>query len=156
MGKYLKIAFAAAITAFMATTACNKDEGCSIHPEAFRFSIIDSESKADLLAAEVYRIEDIGIHYFYNDERQDLIVNLETNPEGEYTELFSAQLPMISLTGRSDVFYLYLSRNVTDTLVVKMGNEMRDGCDYHPYATVIHNGRNLPIAEEGKAFILEK
>ncbi len=156
MGKdqFLKIFAVIMFMALILTPACKKDESCSIHPEAFRFSIIDTETDADLLETGVYSAEDIGIHYFYNDTKQDLIINQEANSGEGYTELFSAQLPMISLT-RSEIFYLVLNPQETDTLVVLMGREKRDGCDFHPYAEVRHNGKNLAISE-GEAFIIEK
>jgi hypothetical protein len=155
MFKYIKIASALAFTAIMAVSACRKDERCSIHPEAFRFSLTDSENGTDLLASGTYKKEDIKIYYFYNGERQDLIVYEEANPEGDNIEMKSVQLPMVSLTGRSDVFYLVLSPDQTDTLDVVVEKEDRGDCDYHPYTSVKHNGKTLPVIE-GKAFVLEQ
>jgi hypothetical protein len=155
MRRYIKFTSLFAFSLFFAFTSCKKDEGCTIHPEPFRFSIVESGSGTDLIESGEYQVENIEIYYFFNDEKQDLIVILEENPEGDLTELFSAQLPMISLS-RTETFYLQLSQQETDTLLVVMGKETRDGCIYHPYETVFHNGTNLPIPEEGKAFILEK
>ncbi len=155
MDKYWKTAAVAVLTAIMATTACKKDQNCSLHPEAFRFSIIDRETGADLIESGTYRTDNIGIHYFYNNQEQELILNIEHDPDSHLIEMVSAQLPMVSLTGRSEIFYLVLDSQDTDTLTVVMGSEVRNGCNFHPYAVVKHNGKNLPIAE-AKAFILEK
>ena len=155
MDKYLKTAAVTAIIAVIAMAACKKDQNCSLHPEAFRFSIIDVETGDDLLGSGTYSSDNIGIYYFYNNQEQELIVNIEPNPDSHLIEMVSAQLPMVSLTGRSEIFYLVLNTQDTDTLTVIMGNEKRNGCDFHPYSVVKHNGRNLPVAE-GKAFILEK
>lgn len=143
------------ISAALITLSCRKEEKCSIHPEPFRFSVVDGESRSDLLATGIYNPDNIGIYYFSNDERNDLIVNREPEPDGDLTELVSIQLPMISLTGLSDIFYLVLNPEETDTLTVVMGMEIRKGCNYHPYISVKHNGISLPITE-GQAFILEK
>ncbi len=145
----------AAFSLLLALTSCKKDENCTIHPEPFRFNIVESGSGTDLIKSGTYQVDNIGIYYFFNNERQDLIVIPEENPEGNLTELFSAQLPMISLS-RTETFYLQLSQQETDTLIVVMGKEIRDGCIYHPYETVFHNDQNLSIPGEGKAFILEK
>ncbi len=155
MDKYLKTAAVAILIAIMATSACKKDQNCSLHPEAFRFSIIDRETGADLLGSGTYSTDNIGIHYFYNNQKQELIVNMEPDPDSLFIEMVSVQLPMVSLTGRSEIFYLVLNAQDTDTLTVVMGSEKRNGCKFHPYSVVKHNGKNLPIAE-GKAFILEK
>ena len=155
MDKYFKTATVAVLTAIMATMACKKDQNCSLHPEAFRFSIIDRETGADLLESATYPTDNIGIHYFYNNQKQELIVNIEPDPDSHLIEMVSVQLPMVSLTGRSEIFYLVLNAQDTDTLTVLMGSEELNGCNFHPYAVVKHNGKNLPIAE-GKAFILEK
>ncbi len=155
MDKFQITAAVTAIIAVMAIAACKKDQNCSLHPEAFRFSIIDMETGDDLLGSGTYSTDNIGIHYFYNNQKQELIVNIEPNPDSHLIEMVSAQLPMVSLTGRSEIFYLVLDTQDTDTLTVLMGSEERNGCNYHPYAVVKHNGKNLPIAEE-KAFILEK
>lgn len=142
--------------AAIATSACKEDDNCSIHPEPFRFSIIDKEAKTDMLAEEVYIIDpEDGLYYFSNDERHSLIVNRETNPEGNYTELFSTQLPMVNLMKGVETFYLVLNEEDTDTLKVVMGWEKQNGCDFHPYAEVKHNGKDIDIIE-GDAFILEK
>ena len=154
-GKPVNIIAAGLLAAMLVTTACSKDEGCSVHPDPFRFNIIDAGTRADLLATGVYNAGDMGIYYFLDDERQDLIVSQEPNPPGDYIELFSAQLPMISLTGRSDTFFLTLNANETDTLFVVVEKRERGDCDYHPYITVKHNGKDLPVAE-GEAFVLEK
>jgi hypothetical protein len=142
------------ITAALAVSACKKEERCSVHPEAFRFSLADSETSSDLLASGVYSAENIKIYYFYKDERNSLIVNSETTPGGR-VEMYSAQLPMVSLTGRSDIFFLELSPQETDTLIVVVEKEDRGDCDYHPYALVKHNGNELPV-QEGETFILKK
>ncbi len=155
MDKYLKTAAVTAIIAVIAMAACKKDQNCSLHPEAFRFSIIDVETGDDLLGSGTYSTDNIGIYYFYNNQEQELIVNIEPNPDSHLIEMVSAQLPMVSLTGRSETFYLVLNAQDTDTLTVIMGNEKRNGCDFHPYDVVKHNGKNLPVTE-GKAFILEK
>jgi hypothetical protein len=154
-GKFPKAAIAVAFIIFILMPACKKEQRCSVHPEAFRFSLKDSSTDSDLLISGAYKAEDIGIFYIYNGERQDLIVHEEQDHEAEYIIMTSAQLPMISLTGRSDKFYLVLSPEVTDTLVVVVEKEDRGDCDYHPYKTVKHNGRELTIIE-GKSFILEK
>jgi hypothetical protein len=155
MFKYINIVSAVAITSIMVISACKKEERCSVHPEAFRFSLTDSENGSDLLASGTYKKEDIKIYYFYQGERQDLIVNEEANPDGDNIEMTSAQLPMVSLTGRSDIFYLELSPEQTDTLAVVVEKEDRGDCDYHPYTSVMHNGKALPVIE-GKSFILEQ
>ncbi len=155
MGIFQKISAIIAIMAVFAFTACKKDQNCSLHPEAFRFSIIDLETGNDLLASGAYSKDNIGIHYFYNNQKQELIVNKEPNPDTIFIEMTSAQLPMVSLTGRSEIFYLVLNSRETDTLTVIMGNEKRNGCNFHPYSVVKHNGKNLTVAE-GKAFILKK
>jgi hypothetical protein len=134
--------------------SCKDDQGCSIHPEAFRFSLIDSETGRDLLSQGIYSKEDIVIYYFYSGIRNDLLVNPEENPDG-LLEMVSVQLPMISLTGRSDIFYLSLNQSETDTLFVRVERQVSGDCDYHPYTSVKHNGRDLPI-KEGKGFILYK
>ncbi len=154
MKKTFKIVAFVVITTLI-ITSCKEDERCSIHPEPFRFSIIEKETGTDLLDNGAYNPEEIGIHYFANDERKDLIVNRETDPDTIYIELVTVQLPMISLTGLSDIFYLELGTDETDTLMVALGMEERGGCDYHPYTTVIHNGQHIDIVEE-KAFILKK
>ena len=155
MDKFQRMAAVTAIIAFITMAACKKDQNCSLHPEAFRFSIIDIETGDDLLQSGTYSTDNIGIYYFYNNQKQELIVNIEPNPDSIYIEMVSAQLPMVSLTGRSETFYLVLNDQDTDTLTVIMGNEKRNGCDFHPYYVVKHNGKDLPVAE-GKAFILEK
>ncbi len=155
MDKFQRTAAVTAIIAVMAMAACKKDHNCSLHPEAFRFSIIDMETGDDLLGSGTYPTDNIGIHYFYNNQKQELILNIEHDPDSHLIEMVSAQLPMVSLTGRSEIFYLVLNAQDTDTLTVVMGNEKRNGCDFHPYDVVKHNGKNLPVAE-GKAFILEK
>lgn len=142
------------IATIFTAIACKKEE-CSIHPDAFRFSLVGAESGADLIAAGVYNTSEIGIYYLLNGQRNDLIVNIEPEPDGDLVEMVSAQLPMISLTGRGDIFYLVLNESETDTLNVVVELERRDGCNYHPYTLVMHNGKSLPIVE-GKAFILEK
>jgi hypothetical protein len=48
-----------------------------------------------------------------------------------------------------------LSQEKTDTLYVVVEKEDRGECDYHPYISVKHNGKALPVIE-GKAFILEQ
>jgi hypothetical protein len=155
MFNFIKIAFTAAFAVLMALSACKKDDRCSVHPEAFRFSLTDSDTGSDLLASGTYQKEDIKIYYFYKGERQDLIVNEEANPDGDNIEMTSAQLPMVSLTGRSDTFYLVLSQEKTDTLYVVVEKEDRGECDYHPYTSVKHNGETLPVIE-GKSFILKQ
>ncbi|TVR70604.1 MAG: hypothetical protein EA408_11045 [Marinilabiliales bacterium] len=142
------------IATLIAAIACKKEE-CSVHPDAFRFSLVGAESGADLIGTGVYNTSEIGVYYLLNGQRNDLIVNIEPEPDGDLVEMVSAQLPMISLTGRSDTFYLVLNELETDTLNVVVELERRDGCNYHPYTLVIHNGKSLPIVE-GKAFILEK
>lgn len=155
MAKYCPVLLVAVAVVIVTATACGKEEACSVHPDAFRFSIVEAETGTDLLASGVYDQGSIEIWYFYNDDRNDLIVNMEENPDGNLIEMASVQLPMISLTGRSDIFYLALGEAETDTLTVVVERERRDGCDYHPYTMVKHNGNALPIIE-GKAFILEK
>ena len=154
MDKYIKTAAVAILIAIMATSACKKDQNCSLHPEAFRFRIIDGKTGTDLLGTGVYDIDEIGIFYFFNGNREDLIVTEDTEPSGSYIDLKSAQLPMVSLT-RTDIFYLELNSEDTDTLLVVVEKVTVDGCDHHPYTTVRHNGKELPIVE-GEAFILEK
>jgi hypothetical protein len=155
MYKYLRTAAVSVLLSIMTIAACNKDQNCSLHPEAFRFSIIDGETGDDHLGSGTYSTDNIGIHYFYNNQKQELIVNIEPNPDSILVEMVSVQLPMVSLTGRSEIFYLVLNAQDTDTLTVIMGNEKRNSCDFHPYSVVKHNGENLPITE-GKAFILKK
>ncbi len=155
MAKYCPAFLVTVAVAIVAATACGKEETCSVHPDAFRFSIVEAGTGTDLLRSGVYDPGSIGIWYFYNDDRNDLIVNREANPDGDLIELVSVQLPMISLTGRSDIFYLALNEEDTDTLTVVVERESRDGCDYHPYTMVKHNGNALPITE-GKSFIIEK
>jgi hypothetical protein len=141
-------AFAIALL-LMATISCKKEERCSVHPEPFRFSIIDTQSETDLLKNGTYDIETIGIHYFYNDERHDLIINTESEPLSQYTELKVIQLPMISLTGRSDIFYLELNSGLTDTLEIVVEKEAMPDCDYHPYTMAKHNGADLTTGTGG-------
>jgi hypothetical protein len=155
MGKLISVAATMAIVAIVAVSACKKEERCSIHPEPFIFSIIDGVSKADLLASNVYKVEEIGIYYFYENERHDLIVNLEPSPVGPFTELKVIQLPMISLTGRSDEFYLQLNSGNTDTLLVIVERLATEECDLHPYTTVKHNGKDI-AAGDGGVFLIEK
>jgi hypothetical protein len=139
----------------MIKPSCKEDKGCSIHPEAFRFSLVDSDTGDDLFRQGTYKQEDIAIYYFYGGSRNDLLVNAGENPEDGLLEMVSAQLPMISLTGRSDIFYLRLNQAETDTLFVRVERVARGDCDHHPYTIVKHNGRDIPITE-GKNFILYK
>jgi hypothetical protein len=154
-GNHLKALAAALFIISFLASACKKEERCSVHPEAFRFSIKSSETGSDLLAEGGFNKEDIGIYYIYNDERQDLIVHSEDAGVGGYIVMASAQLPMISLTGRSDEFFLVLGPEITDTLLVVVDRQERGDCDYHPYVTVTHNGKDLAIIE-GTPFLLEK
>ncbi len=155
MRKYSVTASITLFVIFIAATSCKKDDNtCTAHPDAFRFSLVGADSGTDLLVTGEYEIDDIGIHYLYNDQQNQLIINVEENPAGDYTELFSAQLPMISLT-RTETFYLRLSSQQTDTLVVVMGDEMLDGCRHHPYSLVTLNGVGLPLTG-GDTFIIEK
>ncbi len=154
MENVIKSAVLLLITAALAVSACKKEERCSVHPEAFRFSLADNETSSDLLASGVYNAENIKIYYFHKNEKNSLIVNRETTPEGK-VEMYSAQLPMVSLTGRSDIFYLELSPQETDTLLVIVEKEDRGECDYHPYTLVKHNGIEIPV-NEGETFILKK
>ena len=139
----------------LAVPGCRDDERCSVHPEAFRFSLIATETGQDLLASGVYNKDEIQLYYFYNEEKQDLIVNSEIDPDRDIIEMVSAQLPMISLTGRSDIFYLRLNQAETDTLFVTVEKEDRGECDHHPYIMVKHNHKILPVIE-GKGFVIEK
>ncbi len=154
MAKFRPALLAAFAVAMVASTAC-EDDNCSVHPDPFRFSITEAETGTDLLASGYYDPGSIEIFYVYNDERNDLIVNKEADPDSELTEMVSVQLPMISLTGRSDIFYLVLNEAETDTLNVIVERERHEGCDYHPYTLVKYNGKAIPVIQ-GKAFILEK
>lgn len=151
--KYILTAISAAL--LFLNPSCKDEQRCSIHPEAFRFSLIDSETSQDLLYSGIYNKEDIAIYYFYNGEQHYLLVNSDTNPGNGLHEMVSAQLPMISLTGRSDLFYLRLSQAETDTLFVTVERETREDCDYHPYTSVKHNWKDIPVTG-GKSFILYK
>ncbi|MFP4366970.1 MAG: hypothetical protein ACLFQA_07745 [Bacteroidales bacterium] len=156
MKKSLNLTLVFTLAALIITIlSCKDEERCSVHPEAFRFSITDRETGSDLISSGIYSEEDIGIYYFHDEEKQELIVNRETDPQGDHVELYSAQLPMISLTGRSDIFYMELAPGETDTLLVLVEKESRGECDYHPYTLVKHNGEDIPIVE-GRAFILKK
>jgi hypothetical protein len=151
----LKIAAIAMMITIAVISGCKKEDRCSVHPEPFRFSIIDSHTSADLIETGVFTYEAIGIYYIYKGKREDLIVNRETNPLGPYTELKVIQLPMISLTGRSNIFYLELTPEMTDTLEINVEREAVDDCDYHPYTLAKHNGVEMPT-ELGGVFIIEK
>ena len=131
------------------TGACKKEERCSVHPDPFRFSILDDQTGTDLVETGVLDIEKIGIHYYDNDERQDLIINLEQEPFSQFVELKVIQLPMISLTGLSNIFYLELDHEVSDTLEIIVEKEARADCDYHPYTMAKHNGKDMSVAEGG-------
>lgn len=155
MKKYSATAFIIFVTLCIAATSCKKEDNtCTVHPDAFRFSLVGVDNGTDLLVTGEYEIDDIEIYYLYNDQQNQLIINVEENPAGDYTELFSAQLPMISLT-RTETFYLRLNYQQTDTLVVIMGDEMLDGCRHHPYSLVTVNGVSLPMMG-GDTFIIEK
>jgi hypothetical protein len=144
---YLKATALAVL--LLVNTACKKEERCSVHPEPFRFSIIDTQMETDLLKDGTFNAEMIGIHYFYNNERHDLIINRETEPLSQYTELKVIQLPMISLTGRSNIFFLELNTGLTDTLEIVVEKEAMPDCDYHPYTLVKHNGADLTTGTGG-------
>lgn len=154
MNRYFITGASATFLLLLIITACKDEERCSIHPEAFRFSLVAEENGSDLLATGIYDPEAIELYYFHENERQDLIVNKEQNPES-LVVLYSSQLPMISLTGRSDTFYLALNSQETDTLFVVVERDIREDCDYHPYTLVKLNGRNIPVVE-GEAFIFSK
>ncbi|MGF1584218.1 MAG: hypothetical protein ACFCUM_02775 [Bacteroidales bacterium] len=146
---YFKAIALAMAVSLMANVACKKEERCSVHPEPFRFSIIDNQAGTDLLKNGTFDAEKIGIHYFYNNERHDLIINNEIEPLSQYTELKVIQLPMISLTGRTNIFYLELNTELTDTLEIVVEKEAMPDCDYHPYTMAKHNGTNLTTGTGG-------
>lgn len=149
MRKHKNLYAFTALLIVMMTGSCKKEERCSVHPDPFRFSIIDDQEGTDLIETGVFDIENTGIYYFDNDERQDLIINMVTEPLSQYIELKVIQLPMISLTGLSNIFYLELDHEVSDTLEIIVEKEAREDCDYHPYTMARHNGTDMSIVEGG-------
>ncbi len=136
---------------------CNKND-CVDPPDPFKFSIIDRNNKEDLVFPENprYHLDSIRLFYYQDEEEIELPLQSITK-EFHYTVLSNQTLPYISAIGIIKDFYLQLSYNDIDTMLIDVRQIDFECCTVFQYAQSYINGKIFKRSQDDyTVFLIEK
>lgn len=140
-----------------ACSTCNKDH-CVEPPEPFKFSIIDRNTKEDLIFSENprYFLDSIELYYYENEEK--IVLSLDVTDSRQLSNIISnSPLPYVSAVNFIKDFYLQLNYLDTDTLLIDVKEVDFECCWVFQYAGSYINGHILKRSQEDyTVFLIEK
>ena len=134
---------------------CHKDN-CVVPPDPFKFRVIDRISRVDLVFSILprYHPDSIRLFYFQDEEKIDLPIR-ETSRENGV--LSNQTLPYISAVGIVKDFYLQLSYDDIDTMLIDVKQIDFECCTVFQYAESYINGKILKRSQDDyTVFLIEK
>ena len=136
---------------------CNKNN-CVVPPDPFKFRIIDRESKEDLISSVNPRYHPDSIRLFYCQHEEEIDLPLQKiTKEYDYNVLSNQILPYVSAVDIIKDFYLQLSFNDIDTMLIDVRQIDFECCTVFQYAEsdmieTIFNKRQ----DDYTVFVIEK
>jgi hypothetical protein len=140
-----------------ACSTCDKDH-CFEPPEPFKFSIIDRNSKEDLIFSDNprYFLDSIELYYYENEEKIVLALNV-TESRQRSNIISNSPLPYVSAVNFIKDFYLQLNYLDTDTLLIDVKEIDFECCWVFQYASSFINGSTLKSSQgDYTVFLVEK
>jgi hypothetical protein len=136
---------------------CDKND-CVEPPLPFRFSIIDIQSKADLVFQDYPRYHPDSIRLYYQEEGKETELQLRILTRDVGYSVFSNQtLPYLSAARDIKDYYLQVSHDDTDTLLLDVKQIDFECCTVFQWAQSFFNGRAMKRSpEDYTVFLLEK
>jgi hypothetical protein len=134
---------------------CNKND-CVVPTDPFKFRIIDRDSKEDLVFSILprYHPDSIRLFYFQDEEEIELPLRTTTRENGV---LSNQTLPYVSASKIIKDYYLQLSYDDIDTLLLDVRQIDFECCTVFEWAESYINGQKLKRSQEDyTVFLIEK
>jgi hypothetical protein len=136
---------------------CDKS-GCVRPPHPFQFRIIDRHTGEDLVFGKnpVYHEDSIRLFYYEDGAWTDLVLRTDSR-DVEISYFTNQTLPYISAASYIKDYYLRLSYEDTDTLLLDVRMIDFECCTVFEWRESYYNGRKLRTStEDYTVFLLEK
>ena len=136
---------------------CDKND-CVEPPHPFQFSITDRISKEDLVFSAYARYHPDSIRLYYLDGGEKIELRLWTDRKEMGYGIFSNQtLPYLSASRLIKDYYLQVSHDDVDTLLLDVRQIDFECCTVFQWAQSYFNGRVLRNSpEDFTVFLIEK
>ncbi len=138
-------------------STCDKDN-CVVPPDPFNFSIIDRNSKEDLVSSAIqrYHPDSIRLFYYQDGEKIDLPLRMATR-DYDYSVFSNQTIPYVSAVEIIKDYYLQLNHNDTDTLLIDVRWIDFECCTVFEWAESYINGEKLRRSQDDfTVFLIEK
>jgi hypothetical protein len=135
---------------------CDKDH-CVEMPEPFKFKIIDRDSNEDIVFTINPRYHRDSIRLFYFGTEGEIEIPLDTIGYDRHRVFSTQTLPLISAIEFRKDFYLQLSFNDIDTLLIDVKQIDLECCTVFQYAGSYINGQLFNKSRDDYTiFLVEK
>ena len=136
---------------------CDKND-CVEPPLPFKFSIIDIQGKTDLVFSDYPRYHPDSIRLYYHEEGKEVALHLRILTRDVGYSVFSNQtLPYMSATQDIKDYYLQVSHDDIDTLLLDVRQIDLECCTVFEWAQSFFNGRAMKRSpQDYTVFLVEK